>query len=60
MVVAEEHHSGLERLAELVAAGQITPAVERSYPLEQTADAMRDLVAGNARGKIAIRVATSG
>ena len=60
MVVAEEHHSGLERLAELVAAGQITPAVERAYPLEQTADAMRDLVAGNARGKIAIRVATSG
>ncbi len=60
MVVAEEHHSGLERLAELVAAGQVTPAVERSYPLEQTADAMRDLVAGKARGKIAIRVANLG
>lgn len=60
MVVAEEHHSGLDRLAELVAAGQLTPALERTYPLEETADAMRDLVAGRARGKIAIHVADLG
>lgn len=60
MVVAEEPHADLERLAELVAAGQITPAVERTYPFEQTADAMLDQVAGTARGKIAIRVADLG
>ncbi len=60
MVVAEEHHTGLERLASLVAAGQLTPVVERMYALERTADAMRDLVAGEARGKIAIRVAQLG
>jgi len=54
MAICKEHYSGLERLATLAAAGQITPVVERSYPLEQVPEAMRHLEAGKARGKLVI------
>jgi NADPH:quinone reductase-like Zn-dependent oxidoreductase len=54
MLVANEHHSGLEELSQLVESGQLTPVVDRSYPLAEAADAMRRLEAGHARGKIAI------
>lgn len=57
MLVCKEHHTGLERLAELAAAGSITPVIERAYLLEQVPDAMRHLAAGRARGKLVIRVA---
>jgi len=57
MTVNKEHYEGLEQLARLAAAGQITPVVERSYALEEVPDAMRHLEAGKARGKLAIRVA---
>ena len=56
MVVCKEHHSGLERLAALAAAAQITPVIGSTYSLGQVPDAMRELAAGAARGKIAIRV----
>ena len=39
---------------------EITPVVERSYPLEQVPDAMRHLQAGKARCKLAIPVADAG
>ena len=55
-MMAKEHHTGLERLAELVAAGSLTPAIERSYPLNDAASAMRNLVSGDARGKLVISV----
>jgi NADPH:quinone reductase-like Zn-dependent oxidoreductase len=48
----------LERLVALVAAGTLTPSVDRTYPLEQVPDAMRRLEAGEARGKVAITVRT--
>jgi NADPH:quinone reductase-like Zn-dependent oxidoreductase len=54
MVVSKEHHADLERLTELIEAGAVTPSIDRTYPLEQAADAMRHLDAGRARGKIAI------
>jgi NADPH:quinone reductase-like Zn-dependent oxidoreductase len=40
----------LERLAEL----GVAPAIERSYPLADAADAVRHLTAGRARGKLVI------
>lgn len=52
--IAKEHHSGLERLVELVDDGHIVPAVERTYALPDMPEAMRHLVAGNARGKLVI------
>lgn len=44
----------LERLTELIEAGNLTPSVDRTCPLDQVAEAMRHLAAGKARGKIAI------
>jgi NADPH:quinone reductase-like Zn-dependent oxidoreductase len=54
MVVAKHRHADLERLAQLVEAGELTPTVEQTYPLPQAPDAMRQLEAGRARGKLVI------
>ena len=43
-------------LAELVEAGQLTPALDRTFPLAEAADAIEYLLAGRARGKIAVTV----
>lgn len=57
MVAAKQRHADLERLAELVEAGDVTPAVDAVYPLERAAEAMRHLVSGRVRGKVVIQVA---
>jgi NADPH:quinone reductase-like Zn-dependent oxidoreductase len=46
----------LDQLRELVESGQVTPAIERSYPLNEVPDAIRHLVEDHARGKIVITV----
>ena len=56
MLVPKENYSDLERLAEFIEAGAVTPSVDRQYPLEQAADAMRQLVAGKVQGKLAITI----
>ena len=43
-------------LQELLEAGTVTPVVERSYALSETADALRYLGTGHARGKLVIVV----
>jgi NADPH:quinone reductase-like Zn-dependent oxidoreductase len=55
-VLCKERSADLERLAELIDAGKLTPSVERSYPLDQVAEAMRYLDAGKACGKIAVTI----
>ena len=60
MFVTSVHAPDLERLVTLVTEGRITPRVDRSYPLDEVADAMRRLETGEARGKIVIRVGTDG
>ena len=47
-------------LKELLEAGEITPVIDRSYPLSQVAEAIRHLEGGHARGKIGISVAHPG
>ena len=54
--VSKERGSDLERLAELIEAGKMTPSIDRTFSLDQVPEAMRHLEAGNARGKIAISV----
>ncbi len=46
----------LERLRELLEAGKVVPVVGRTCPLSEVPDAVRQLEAGHARGKIAISV----
>lgn len=56
MVMPTERGSDLVRLAEFMSAGQVTPRVDRSYPLAQAPEAIRRLAAGDARGKLVITV----
>jgi NADPH:quinone reductase-like Zn-dependent oxidoreductase len=56
MLGPKEHYTVLERLTELIEDGQVVPVVEQTYPLSEMPDAMRDLRAGRARGKLVIAV----
>jgi NADPH:quinone reductase-like Zn-dependent oxidoreductase len=44
----------LPLLKERIEAGEITPVIDRRYPLVQTPEALRYLGAGHARGKVII------
>ena len=46
----------LNLLAELLASGQITPLIDRTYLLDQAADAVRYQHEGHARGKVILTV----
>ncbi|HWG84454.1 MAG TPA: NAD(P)-dependent alcohol dehydrogenase, partial [Deinococcales bacterium] len=46
----------LDALRELLEAGKVTPAVDRTYPLAEAAAAFRYQKAGHARAKVVIRV----
>lgn len=52
--VAKEGGGDIEVLRDLVVQGAITPAVERTYPLEEAATALADLRARKLRGKAVI------
>lgn len=54
--VPRESATDFERLAGLVEAGELTPSIDRTFPLERVQEAMRHLDAGNARGKLVITV----
>ena len=56
MVTANENGRDLERLTAFIEAGQVTPHVDRAYPLDQVPEAMARLVAGDVRGKVAISI----
>ena len=43
-------------LRDLLESGKLTPVIDRTYPLSQTADAIRHLETGHARGKIVVTV----
>ena len=48
--------SDLVFMKDLIEAGKVSPAIDRRYPLNEAADAMRYLEEGHARGKIAITI----
>ena len=54
MFVGKMPASDLAYLAELCETGQLTPVVERSYPLAEAAEAIRYLETGHARGKVIV------
>jgi NADPH:quinone reductase-like Zn-dependent oxidoreductase len=56
-IMAKEVVPDLEFLAELTAKKIIRPVIEKQYPLEKTAEAMKYLKQGHASGKVVIEVA---
>jgi NADPH:quinone reductase-like Zn-dependent oxidoreductase len=58
MLASKERATDLERLTPFIEAGQVTPHIDRTFPLDQVQDAMRHLEAGNVRGKVAITIPT--
>lgn len=46
----------LDALAQLMQSGQVTPIIDRTYAIADTAEAMRYLEQGHARGKVIIRI----
>jgi NADPH:quinone reductase-like Zn-dependent oxidoreductase len=54
--VASENAEDLMVLRELIEAGKVAPAVDRTYPLSEAAAAIRYMLDGHARGKVVITV----
>src|SRR5437763_6810803 len=51
------NQADLKFLSNLLAEGRVTPFVEKTYSLDQTADALRYFEEGHARGKLVIKIA---
>lgn len=56
MGIAKLNQKDLVFLKELLEAGKIKPVIDRRYPLSETAEAIRYLEEGHARGKVVITV----
>ena len=54
--VVKEHTRYLLQLNPLLDAGQVTPILDRTYPLTETADAVRYLESASNTGRIAITI----
>jgi NADPH:quinone reductase-like Zn-dependent oxidoreductase len=55
-LVSGEGTKDLQDLRELIEAGKITPVIDRTYSLSEVPEAIRELRAGHARGKLVITV----
>lgn len=49
-----ETNAGLESMLELIEAGDVTPVIDRIYPLAETPQALRRLGEGRAKGKLVV------
>ncbi|MQA15069.1 MAG: zinc-binding dehydrogenase [Pseudonocardiaceae bacterium] len=54
--INRENHQDLLVLADLIEAGKVMPAIDRTYPLGEAPNAIRYMEQGNARGKVVITV----
>ncbi|MEH0844418.1 NAD(P)-dependent alcohol dehydrogenase [Micromonospora sp. CPCC 205711] len=55
-LVAKESTQNLVALTELIEAGQVTPVVDRTWPLAEAPDAIRHVKGGHATGKVVVTV----
>ncbi|CAN5492349.1 hypothetical protein BH23ACT9_BH23ACT9_25340 [soil metagenome] len=51
-----EKRQDLLALSDLLEAGQLTPVIDRTYPLSEAAEALRYVGAGHTRGKVVVTV----
>jgi NADPH:quinone reductase-like Zn-dependent oxidoreductase len=56
MMMADANGNDLAILAEMMQSGKLKAVIDRTYKLEQTADAVRYVEEGHARGKVIITV----
>jgi 2-desacetyl-2-hydroxyethyl bacteriochlorophyllide A dehydrogenase len=56
MLASKENAADLVVLRELIESGKVVAAIDRTYPLSETAAAMRYVEDGRARGKVVIAV----
>jgi len=54
--ISKHRQADLETLRQLIETGQVTPIIGQTYPLADLPEAVHDLQAGHARGKIAITI----
>ena len=59
MLVVPQNRKDLIAITALCEAGAVVPAIDREYPLSETAEAMRYVADGLARGKVVITVESS-
>jgi NADPH:quinone reductase-like Zn-dependent oxidoreductase len=52
--ISKERNEDLHSLKALIESGEVTPVIDRTYPLDEVPDAIRYLHEGHARGKIVI------
>jgi NADPH:quinone reductase-like Zn-dependent oxidoreductase len=56
MMMAQMSHDNLRELADLMQVGKVTPAIDRTYKLRETPEAVRYLEKGHAHGKVIVTV----
>jgi NADPH:quinone reductase-like Zn-dependent oxidoreductase len=56
MLASRENAEDLVVLQELIESGKITPAIDRTYPLSETPQAIQHLQDGRAQGKVVITI----
>ncbi|WP_349261194.1 NAD(P)-dependent alcohol dehydrogenase [Povalibacter sp.] len=57
MMIAQSTQKDMQFVADLMASGKLTPVIDRTYPLSETAEAIRYLETGRARGKVVVVIA---
>ena len=57
LVPHEQKRENLLTLTGLIEDGKLTPVLDRTYPLADTAEGLRRVEQGHARGKVVITVA---
>jgi NADPH:quinone reductase-like Zn-dependent oxidoreductase len=54
--ISAENGDDLRDLTELIEAGHVTPAIDRTYPMGEVPKAIRYVEEGHARGKVVITI----